>query len=75
MLEVYIKKIKVPAEYADKLRDALSESHKNKDSAFKEAMKDVTDAMRKDKRPEVREKVFELNDIEPLFAPHTFWET
>jgi len=38
-------------------------------------MKDVTDAMRKDKRPEVREKVFELNDIEPLFQPHTFWET
>ena len=38
-------------------------------------MKEVTSEMRKDKRPEVREKVFELNDIEPLFAPHTFWET
>lgn len=31
--------------------------------------------MQKDKRPEVRQKVFELEDIEPLFAPHTFWET
>lgn len=75
LLEVYIKKIKVPSEYAQKLRDALSDSHKKNDQSFSEAMKEVTSEMRKDKRPEVREKVFELNDIEPLFAPHTFWET
>ena len=75
LLEVYIKKIRVPAEYAQKLRDGLADSQGKSDNAFKDAMSEVTAEMRKDKRPEIREKIFELNDIEPLFAPHTFWET
>jgi len=31
--------------------------------------------MKKDKRQDVRNKTSELEDIEPLFAPHTFWST
>jgi hypothetical protein len=75
LLEVYLKKLKVPNEYADKLRNGLQDSLTSKDVQFKNVLKDVTTEMGKDKRKEVRDKIYELEDIEPLFAPHTFWET
>ena len=75
LLEVYLKKLKIPNEYAEKLKSGLEESQKNKGVIFKNVLKDVTAEMNKDKRKEVREKIYELEDIEPLFAPHTFWET
>lgn len=45
------------------------------DRPFKDCIKDVTALMGKDKRDEVRRKIYDIEDIEPLFAPHTFWET
>lgn len=75
MLEVYLKKIKVPADYADKLREGLATSLTNPAVLFKNVLKEVIADMKKDKRKDIGDKIVELEDIEPLFAPHTFWET
>jgi hypothetical protein len=39
---------------------------------FEKAFDQVVEEMKKKK---LRDKVFELEDIRPLFSPHTFWDT
>ena len=50
------------------LREGLADSPEAFDAAFNK----VTDQMRDKKQ---RDKVYELEDVKPLFSPHNFWDS
>lgn len=45
------------------------------DKEFQEAFDEVIDEMKAKKNKELREKIYELEDIRPLFSPHNFWDS